>query len=92
MRFAHISYLTYILPLADKKKLILKARYEAMAAEGGKRAVKKAIEKKQKKISQKETKSRPFARGSVGGAPTSNKRPGEPRERDSGWPKRRKVG
>lgn len=73
---------------------MLKARYEAMAAEGGKRAVKKAIEKKQKKISQKETKARPFARGSVGGggAPTSNKRPGEPRERDSGWPKRRKVG
>ncbi|KZV77073.1 DUF947-domain-containing protein [Peniophora sp. CONT] len=77
---------------ADKKKLLLKARYEAMAAEGGKRAVKKAIEKKQKKISQKETKSRPFARGSVGGPSTGSKRSGEPREQDNGWPKRRKVG
>ena len=66
---------------------MLKARYEAMAAEGGKRAVKKAIEKKQKKVSQKETRSRPFARGAdgpalqkrprdqtVAGAHTSNKR------------------
>jgi ribosomal RNA-processing protein 36 len=35
-----------------------------LAAEGGKRAVKKAIEKKQKKIGQKEKKSRPFAKGS----------------------------
>jgi hypothetical protein len=33
-----------------------------MAAEGGKQAVKKAIEKKRKKLSQSETKSRPFSR------------------------------
>jgi len=48
--------------IAEKKKLLLKARYDAMAAEGGKRAVKKAIEKRRKKLSQHETKSRPFSR------------------------------
>jgi ribosomal RNA-processing protein 36 len=48
--------------IADKKKLLLKARYDAMATEGGKQAVKKAIEKKRKKQSQKETKARPFSR------------------------------
>jgi ribosomal RNA-processing protein 36 len=47
---------------ADKKKLLLKARYDATAAEGGKKAVKKVIEKKRKKQSQKETKSRPLPR------------------------------
>ena len=38
----------------------MRARYEALAAEGGKRAVKKAIEKKQTKLSQREKKSRPL--------------------------------
>ncbi|KAI0274851.1 hypothetical protein BC834DRAFT_839874 [Gloeopeniophorella convolvens] len=47
---------------AEKKKVMLKARYDVVATEGGKRAVKKAIEKKRKKLSQKETKSRPFPR------------------------------
>jgi ribosomal RNA-processing protein 36 len=47
---------------AEKKKLLLKARYDAVAAEGGKKAVKKVIEKKRRKQSQKETKSRPFSR------------------------------
>ena len=45
---------------AEKRELLVKARYDALAAEGGKRAVWKAIEKKQKKIGQKEKKSRPF--------------------------------
>lgn len=40
----------------------MRARYDDLAAAGGKGAVKKAIEKKQKKISQKEKKSRPFVR------------------------------
>ncbi|KAI0257354.1 hypothetical protein BJV78DRAFT_29417 [Lactifluus subvellereus] len=47
---------------SEKKKLLLKARYDAVAAEGGKRAVKKVIEKKRRKLSQTETKSRPFPR------------------------------
>ncbi|KAG6890375.1 hypothetical protein C0992_001965 [Termitomyces sp. T32_za158] len=45
---------------ANKRELLMKARYDALAEEGGKRAVKKAIEKRQKKIGQKEKKSRPF--------------------------------
>ena len=48
--------------IAEKKRLLLKARYDVMAAEGGKRAVKKAIKKRQQKLSQNETKSRPFSR------------------------------
>ncbi|KAJ7103569.1 hypothetical protein B0H15DRAFT_812788 [Mycena belliarum] len=48
---------------SDKKEFLARARYDALAAEGGKRAVKRAIEKKQKKIGQKEKKSRPFAKG-----------------------------
>ncbi|KAJ7293541.1 hypothetical protein C8J57DRAFT_1269308 [Mycena rebaudengoi] len=48
---------------ADKREVLVRARYDALAAEGGKRAVKKAIEKKQKKLGQKEKKSRPFAKG-----------------------------
>ncbi|KAG2361702.1 hypothetical protein BDR07DRAFT_1408914 [Suillus spraguei] len=45
---------------AEKKELLIKARYDAIASSGGNRAVKKAIEKKQKKQSQKEKRSRPF--------------------------------
>jgi len=52
----------YWLKDAEKKKLLLKARYDAVAADGGKRAVKKVIEKRRKKLSQSETKSRPFSR------------------------------
>jgi ribosomal RNA-processing protein 36 len=50
--------------VADKKSLIMRARYEALAATG-KGAVKKAIEKKQKKRNQKEKRSRPFGRGQM---------------------------
>ncbi|KAA1471536.1 DUF947-domain-containing protein [Dentipellis sp. KUC8613] len=57
---------SYWMKDAEKKKLLVKARYEAVAARGGKGAVKRAIERKQKKMSQKETKSRPFPRSSVG--------------------------
>jgi ribosomal RNA-processing protein 36 len=45
---------------ADKRALLVRARYDALAATGGRGAVKKAIEKKQKQIGQKERKSRPF--------------------------------
>ncbi|KAF8898789.1 hypothetical protein BD779DRAFT_1485553 [Infundibulicybe gibba] len=48
---------------ADKRALLTRARYDALAAEGGKRAVKKVIDKKQKKIGQKEKRSRPFLAG-----------------------------
>lgn len=39
--------------------MLTRARYDALAA-GGKRAVQKAIERKQKKLGQKEKRSRPF--------------------------------
>jgi len=48
----------------EKKELLLKARYEALAKEGGQRAVKKAIEKRQKKVHQKEKRSRPYPKES----------------------------
>ncbi|KAI9069293.1 DUF947-domain-containing protein [Trametes sanguinea] len=50
---------------SDKKALLLRAKYEALASEGGRGAVRKAIEKKQKKVSQKEKKRRP----QIGGPP-----------------------
>jgi ribosomal RNA-processing protein 36 len=55
----------------EKKELLMKARYDAIASSGGKRAVKKAIEKKQKKQSQKEKRSRPFP--APGHAPSNSK-------------------
>ncbi|KAF9453857.1 DUF947-domain-containing protein [Macrolepiota fuliginosa MF-IS2] len=71
---------------SEKRELVTRARYEALAAEGGKRAVKKAIEKRQKKISQKEKKSRPFPKG--GGGETRKRSADE----DHGERKRRRVG
>ncbi|KJA29470.1 hypothetical protein HYPSUDRAFT_50857 [Hypholoma sublateritium FD-334 SS-4] len=47
----------------EVQKVVVQARYEALAKEGGQRAVKRAIEKKQKKESQKEKRSRPYAKG-----------------------------
>ncbi|PFH54436.1 hypothetical protein AMATHDRAFT_135184 [Amanita thiersii Skay4041] len=44
---------------SEKKKVVMEARYKALETEGGRKAVKKAIEKKQKKIGQKEKRSRP---------------------------------
>ena len=64
----------------------MRARYEALAAEGGKRAVKKAIEKRQKKIGQKEKKSRPYPKGGA------MKRGVDSNGLDGGPAKRRKVG
>lgn len=49
--------------VADKKELLLRAKYDALASRGGRGAVRKAIEKKQKKVSQKEKKKRPFFDG-----------------------------
>jgi len=52
---------SWYLKESNKRDILARARYDALAAEGGKRAVKKAIEKKQKKIEQKEKKSRPLS-------------------------------
>ncbi|KAJ3823597.1 hypothetical protein EV361DRAFT_888495 [Lentinula raphanica] len=48
---------------SERKELLVKARYDAIAKQGGQSAVKKSIEKKRKKIAQKEKKSRPFSKG-----------------------------
>ncbi|WVQ66082.1 uncharacterized protein L199_004260 [Kwoniella botswanensis] len=53
---------------SEKRDLLLKSKFESLEAQGGKSAVKKAMEKKRKKIASKEKKSRPFAKGSGGGA------------------------
>ncbi|KZT02652.1 uncharacterized protein LAESUDRAFT_729892 [Laetiporus sulphureus 93-53] len=52
---------------SNKKELLMRAKYEALAASGGRSAVRKAIEKKQKKETQKEKKRRPFAPGPAQG-------------------------
>ena len=65
-RRIHLT-LSLLILIGEKKDLLLKARFEALQAEGGKRAIKKAIEKKQKKVAGKEKKSRPFAKGAFGG-------------------------
>lgn len=46
--------------IADEKAIRQRARLDALAESGGQRAVKKAEERKQRKIGQKEKKSRPF--------------------------------
>ncbi|TFK41202.1 hypothetical protein BDQ12DRAFT_733513 [Crucibulum laeve] len=66
---------------ADKRELLVRARYDALAADGGKRAVKKAIEKKQKKMNQKEKKSRPYPKGGFGEGRTPDAGYGNKRRR-----------
>lgn len=51
---------------AEKKELLTRAKFEALAESGGRGAVRKAIEKKQKKVNQKEKKKRPFVPGENG--------------------------
>ncbi|KAK2461946.1 hypothetical protein APHAL10511_006409 [Amanita phalloides] len=47
---------------AEEKKVVIEARYEALAAEGGKRAVKRVMERKQRKVGQREKRRRPLVR------------------------------
>lgn len=50
----------YLLPsVATKRALMNKARFEDLESKGGKQAVKKALEKKKRKVAQKEKKARP---------------------------------
>ena len=53
---------------------MLRAKYDALSATGGKTAVRKAIEKKQKKVNQKEKKKRPFATRPSGDTRTATTR------------------
>ncbi|KAJ3883352.1 hypothetical protein F5051DRAFT_391917 [Lentinula edodes] len=73
----------------EKRELLVRARYDSIAEQGGQRAVKKVIEKKRKKIEQKEKKTRPFEKGGFAQG-VSSKRPfdnGYDRSRE----KRRKL-
>ncbi|KAG8967973.1 rRNA biogenesis protein rrp36 [Tulasnella sp. 419] len=44
---------------SDKKQLLLQSQFDSLAAEGGRKAVKLAIEKRRKKAMQKDRRSRP---------------------------------
>lgn len=54
------------LTTGERRDLLIKAKFDELEKQGGKTAVKKAVEKKRKKIAHKEKKSRPFARGEDG--------------------------
>ena len=53
---------------AEKKELLTRAKFESLAESGGRGAVRKAIERKQKKVNQKEKKRRPFTPGQPSGS------------------------
>lgn len=55
---------TYVLclPIAEKRSVLLQAKFDDLAAQGGQNAVRKAIDKRKKKIAQKEKKARPFTK------------------------------
>ncbi|KAL1406459.1 rRNA biogenesis protein rrp36 [Vanrija albida] len=53
---------------SEKRDLLLKAKFDSLEQRGGKGAVKKAMDKKMKKVAGKEKKSRPFKAGGGGGA------------------------
>jgi ribosomal RNA-processing protein 36 len=74
---------------AEKKEMLVKARYEALAAQGGRGAVRKAIERKQRKIGQKEKRSRPYAANAehAGGAAYQTRKRGT--ADDGGRPQKR---
>lgn len=81
--------------LGMKKELLLKARYEALAKDGGRGAVRKVIEKKQKKAAQKETKSRPYTRKEAFGRVEAGERHRESAKRprsgdDNPWSNKRR--
>ncbi|KEP55754.1 DUF947 family protein [Rhizoctonia solani 123E] len=47
---------------SEKRELLLKAKFDDLAASGGQNAVRKAIDKRKKKVAQKEKKARPFSK------------------------------
>lgn len=80
--FLMLSYCS----IAEKRKVITEAKFKDLAKEGS-GAVRKAIAKRQLKISQKEKRSRPDGKGRGGGRPFAG------RTQDAGYPqaKRQKV-
>ncbi|CAE6458000.1 unnamed protein product [Rhizoctonia solani] len=47
---------------SEKRELLLKAKFDDLATSGGQNAVRKAIDKRKKRIAQKEKKARPFSK------------------------------
>lgn len=68
--------------------MLLKARFDAIAEQGGQRAVKKAIDKRKKKVAQKEKRERPYAKGQIGGGSAT---PSMRRPKDVAEAKKRKL-
>ena len=79
--------------LAVKRNLLVRARYDDLAVRGGSQAVKKAIERKKKKIDQNAKKSRPLAAGQpeVVGGPGDHERSSSSRAAGERFGKRRRV-
>ncbi len=59
----------------------MKSRFDALQEKGGETAVKKAIEKKRKKVASKEKKSRPFPKGAKGAREGDQRAPAVKRRR-----------
>ncbi|KAG8763822.1 rRNA biogenesis protein rrp36 [Ceratobasidium sp. 423] len=78
---------------SEKRDLLLKAKFDDLATSGGQNAVRKAIDKRKKKIAQKEKKARPFSKAqakafSQAGGPSGSNRPGTSGGHDK---KRRRI-
>ncbi|WWC65813.1 uncharacterized protein I303_108435 [Kwoniella dejecticola CBS 10117] len=71
----------WYLKKSEKRDLLLKSKFESLEQKGGKTAVKKALEKKRKKIASKEKKSRPFAKGAGAGVGDGSGSGGDQRKR-----------
>ncbi|KAG8746013.1 rRNA biogenesis protein rrp36 [Ceratobasidium sp. 414] len=52
----------WYLKKSEKRNLLLQAKLDDLAASGGQNAVRKAVDKRKKKLAQKEKKARPFSR------------------------------
>ncbi|KAG9100138.1 rRNA biogenesis protein rrp36 [Ceratobasidium sp. 370] len=52
----------WFLKKSEKRDLLLQAKFDDLAASGGQNAVRKAIDKRKKKLAQKEKKARPFSK------------------------------
>ncbi|KAG9125149.1 rRNA biogenesis protein rrp36 [Ceratobasidium sp. 392] len=52
----------WFLKKSEKRNMLLQAKFDDLAASGGQNAVRKAIDKRKKKLTQKEKKARPFSK------------------------------
>ncbi|KAG9078129.1 rRNA biogenesis protein rrp36 [Ceratobasidium sp. UAMH 11750] len=64
----------WFLKKSEKRKLLLQAKFDDLAASGGQNAVRKAIDKRKKKLAQKEKKARPFSKAQARASTQSQNR------------------